>query len=48
VPGFLFHCSRHAATQDFYQGKMIRIVVGFSPGGAFDVRAPFSSFKQQK
>ena len=26
----------HAATQDFYQGKMIRIVVGFSPGGAFD------------
>jgi len=26
----------HAATQDFYQGKMIRIIVGFSPGGAFD------------
>jgi tripartite-type tricarboxylate transporter receptor subunit TctC len=26
----------HAATQDFYQGKVIRIVVGFSPGGAFD------------
>jgi tripartite-type tricarboxylate transporter receptor subunit TctC len=25
-----------AATQDFYQGKVIRIVVGFSPGGAFD------------
>jgi tripartite-type tricarboxylate transporter receptor subunit TctC len=26
----------HAATQDYYQGKVIRIVVGFSPGGAFD------------
>src|SRR4029453_17424818 len=25
-----------AGTQDFYQGKVIRIVVGFSPGGAFD------------
>jgi tripartite-type tricarboxylate transporter receptor subunit TctC len=26
----------HSATQDYYQGKMIRIVVGFTPGGAFD------------
>ena len=26
----------HAAAADFYQGKVIRIVVGFSPGGAFD------------
>jgi tripartite-type tricarboxylate transporter receptor subunit TctC len=26
----------HTATVDFYQGKMIRIVVGFSAGGAFD------------
>ena len=33
---FFFTEAGHAATQDFYQGKMIRIVVGFSPGGAFD------------
>ena len=26
----------HTATVDFYHGKMIRIVVGFSAGGAFD------------
>jgi len=26
-----------AAAQDFYKGKTIRIIVGFSPGGAFDV-----------
>jgi tripartite-type tricarboxylate transporter receptor subunit TctC len=26
----------HAAAPDVYQGKVIRIVVGFSPGGAFD------------
>jgi tripartite-type tricarboxylate transporter receptor subunit TctC len=35
---WLFICPTvgHLATPDFYQGKMIRIVVGFSPGGAFD------------
>jgi tripartite-type tricarboxylate transporter receptor subunit TctC len=35
---WFFTCTAagHAATQDNYQGKMIRIVVGFSPGGAFD------------
>lgn len=33
---FSFTAAGHAATPDFYQGKMIRIVVGFSPGGAFD------------
>jgi tripartite-type tricarboxylate transporter receptor subunit TctC len=33
---FVFTAGIHAATSDFYQGKMIRIVVGFSPGGAFD------------
>ena len=33
---FFFIAAGHSATQDFYQGKMIRIVVGFSPGGAFD------------
>jgi tripartite-type tricarboxylate transporter receptor subunit TctC len=32
---FFFSAAGHAATQD-YQGKVIRIVVGFSPGGAFD------------
>lgn len=26
----------HATTHDFYKGKIVRIVVGFSPGGAFD------------
>jgi tripartite-type tricarboxylate transporter receptor subunit TctC len=26
----------YGASADFYQGKVIRIVVGFSPGGAFD------------
>ncbi|HEU4340261.1 MAG TPA: tripartite tricarboxylate transporter substrate-binding protein [Candidatus Binatia bacterium] len=31
-----FTAAGHGATQDFYQGKTIRIVVGFSPGGAFD------------
>lgn len=33
---FFFIAAGHSATQDFYQGKVIRIVVGFSPGGAFD------------
>src|SRR5262245_2304465 len=32
---FFFSVAGHAATQD-YQGKVVRIVVGFSPGGAFD------------
>src|ERR671922_2916566 len=26
----------HATSDDFFKGKVIRIVVGFSPGGAFD------------
>lgn len=26
----------HATTHDFYKGKTVRIVVGFSPGGIFD------------
>lgn len=26
----------HATTHDFYEGKIIRIVVGLSPGGAYD------------
>lgn len=33
---FFYSAVGHPATQDVYQGKMIRIVVGFSPGGAFD------------
>jgi tripartite-type tricarboxylate transporter receptor subunit TctC len=33
---FFFTADGHTATHDFYKGKMIRIVVGFSPGGAFD------------
>jgi tripartite-type tricarboxylate transporter receptor subunit TctC len=33
----LFAAAASAAAQDFYKGKTIRIVVGFSPGGAFDV-----------
>jgi tripartite-type tricarboxylate transporter receptor subunit TctC len=28
-----------AATDDFYRGKVIRIVVGFSAGGGFDTYA---------
>lgn len=31
-----FSRAGHTATVDFYHGKMIRIVVGFSAGGAFD------------
>src|SRR5688572_920202 len=33
---FVVGTTGHAAAADFYQGKVIRIVVGFSPGGAFD------------
>jgi tripartite-type tricarboxylate transporter receptor subunit TctC len=33
---FFLAFAAHAATQDYYHGKVIRIVVGFSPGGAFD------------
>jgi tripartite-type tricarboxylate transporter receptor subunit TctC len=33
---FFFNLAAHAAAPDHYQGKVIRIVVGFSPGGAFD------------
>src|SRR5688572_23943491 len=33
---FVVGTTGHAAAPDVYQGKMIRIVVGFSPGGAFD------------
>ena len=38
VTGGLFFSTTagHAAAADFYQGKVVRIVVGFSPGGAFD------------
>jgi tripartite-type tricarboxylate transporter receptor subunit TctC len=44
IPAFLtvigalcaFTAPGHAATTDYYQGKIIRIVVGFSAGGAFD------------
>src|SRR5262249_56662405 len=28
-----------AAAQDFYRGKTITIMVGFSPGGGFDINA---------
>src|SRR5579862_7038601 len=31
--------SRGAGAEDFYQGKTVTIVVGFSPGGGFDVFA---------
>lgn len=33
---FVFVAAGHAAAPELYQGKVIRIVVGFSPGGAFD------------
>ena len=36
VAVLFFPAAGYAATQDLYQGKVIRIVVGFSPGGAFD------------
>jgi tripartite-type tricarboxylate transporter receptor subunit TctC len=29
----------HATTHDFYTGKTIRVIVGFSPGGGFDTYA---------
>ena len=31
--------SAPAATDDFYRGKVIRIIVGFSAGGGFDTYA---------
>ena len=33
---FFFTAVGHATAQDFYEGKVIRIIVGFTPGGAFD------------
>jgi tripartite-type tricarboxylate transporter receptor subunit TctC len=33
---FLFIAPGHATTHDFYEGKVVRIIVGFSAGGAFD------------
>lgn len=33
---FFFTAVGHATTHNFYEGKVIRIVVGFSAGGAFD------------
>ena len=33
----VFHAlSKEVAAQDFYKGKQIRIIVGFSPGGGLD------------
>src|SRR5262249_59436797 len=29
----------HAATDDFYKGKVLRVVVGFAAGGGFDTYA---------
>jgi tripartite-type tricarboxylate transporter receptor subunit TctC len=41
VVGFSFAMASFvsAATEEFYRGKVIRIVVGFSPGGGFDTYA---------
>lgn len=33
------HSGRAAAGEEFYRGKVIRIIVGFSPGGGFDTFA---------
>ena len=34
--GFFFATALgHATTHDFYEGKVVRIIVGFSAGGAF-------------
>ena len=39
---FFFPAAGPAATQDFYQGKVIRIVVGFSPAAhLMPTRAPY-------
>ena len=35
----LTSCAAPAAAQDFYKGKTITIVVGFTPGGGFDANA---------
>jgi tripartite-type tricarboxylate transporter receptor subunit TctC len=34
--GFVLAGRAPAATEDFYRGKTVRIVVGFTPGGGFD------------
>lgn len=37
--GVLATISAHASSHDFFKGKTIRLVVGFSPGGTFDLWA---------
>ena len=37
-----FETASGASPDDFYKGKTIRIVVGFSAGGGFDTYAPLS------
>lgn len=38
IPSLVFFTvATHAATKEFYEGKTIRFVVGFSAGGGFDV-----------
>lgn len=32
-----FNAVGHATTHDYYKGRIIRIIVGLSPGGAFDI-----------
>lgn len=34
---YFFTAVGHATSHDYYKGKIIRIVVGLSPGGAFDI-----------
>lgn len=42
IIGLAFFASAvHATTHEFYKGKMIRIIVGFSPGGGFDTYSRF-------
>ncbi|HZA54457.1 MAG TPA: hypothetical protein VE616_09420, partial [Candidatus Udaeobacter sp.] len=36
---FMVVSGAHAATDDFYKGKAVRIVVGYAPGGGYDFYA---------
>lgn len=39
APGLLFGAFAHGSSHEYYRGKTIRIIVGLSPGGGFDVYA---------
>ena len=45
---WLFAANEVQAQSDFYQGKTIRIIVGYSPGGGYDALARMLSRQMPK